>query len=146
MVVDLSSADPKGPDRAEALRYEQVRWAARGSRKDYKLESAPIAHGGQAEVFRGTHKSTQVPIAFKRLIWKDATSRARMRREIEAANRFTGSPHVMPVLDHDEEHTWFVMPLASETAQTLEADLSDPTLLRDLVTAVCLALRALLCE
>lgn len=66
---------------------------------------------------------------------------ARMRREIEAARLFGDCPHVMPVLDHSPAFDWFIMPLADATASTLAGELARPEALRELVEAVCAALR-----
>jgi hypothetical protein len=120
--------------------YEPVRVAARGLRGDYALDRAPLDRGGQAEVFRARHKPSGVIVAFKRLrpVTPDAT--ARMRREIEAAQAFGGSPHVVPVLDHSDQYTWFVMPLASYNAATMRPMLTGETELRELVNAICQAL------
>jgi hypothetical protein len=70
MTVDLSATGSEGPERSPigGPSYEEVRKAARGQRKDYRLDREPIAQGGQAEVFRGVHKATQVPIALKKLV------------------------------------------------------------------------------
>ena len=122
-------------------RYDPVRLAARGSRKDYALDPAPIASGGQATVFGATHKATGTRVAVKKLNSHSPDDVARMRREVEAAQLFGGHPHVMPVLDFSPTYDWFVMPLVTDTAQTLAADLRGPHALRSLVTAVAEALR-----
>ncbi|SMC47152.1 serine/threonine-protein kinase [Kibdelosporangium aridum] len=143
MAVDSSASDSDAPERLphDDPPYEQVRHAARGQRKDYKLDRTPMARGGQAVVFRALHKSTQVPVAFKKLVADNRSAVARMRREIEASRKFGSHPHVMPVLDADTQNSWFVMPLAEATASTQADELADPDRLRELVTAVCLALR-----
>lgn len=122
-------------------RYNAVRVAAEGSRKDYALDPRPIASGGQATVFGAMHKPTNSRVAFKRINSRNRNDLARMRREIEAAQLFGGHPNIMPVLDFSSAYDWFVMPLAGDSAQTMTAELSDPTLLRRLVTAVCSALQ-----
>ncbi|MEU5859931.1 serine/threonine-protein kinase [Nonomuraea sp. NPDC047529] len=122
-------------------RYHAVRTGARGNRGDYALDARPVASGGQATVFGATHKATGSRVAFKRLRFRSPDGVARMRREIEAAQRFGNHPHVMPVLDSSPTYDWFVMPLASESAQTLAAVLGTTLALRGLVTAVCDALR-----
>jgi serine/threonine protein kinase len=118
-----------------------VRLAAQGQRKDYALDHRPIASGGQATVFGATHKPTGLRVAFKKLTGRGADQIARMRREVQAAHLFGGHPHVMPVLDFSPAYDWFAMPLADDSAQTLAAELADPGQLRDMVTAVCEALR-----
>ncbi|MGN9906833.1 protein kinase domain-containing protein [Phytohabitans sp. LJ34] len=114
---------------------------ASGDRRDYALDPRPIATGGQATVFAATHKPSGRRVAFKRLDGRHPDVVARMRREIEAAELFGDHPHVMPVLDHSPAFDWFVMPLAEATALTLAADLSQTEALRDLVGAICEALR-----
>jgi hypothetical protein len=122
-------------------RYDPVRIAARGSRRDYALDRKPIASGGQATVFAAAHKPTGTRVAFKKLHSRSPNDMARMRREVEAAQLFGGHPHVMPVLDFSPTYDWFVMPLVTDTAQTLAANLRSEPILRDLVAAVCDALR-----
>jgi serine/threonine protein kinase len=129
------------PTGGSADRYDVVRLAARGARRDYALDPKPIAKGGQATVFGATHKPSGVRVAFKKLNAHGADDLARMRREIEAARLFGGHPNVMPVLDFSPVQDWFVMPLVSDTAQTLTATLHDSQQLRGLVTAICHALR-----
>jgi hypothetical protein len=119
---------------------DQVRPAARGHRGDYALDPAPIGRGGQAEVFRARHKPSGVIVAFKRLRPATPDAIARMRREIDAAQAFGGSPHVVPVLDFSNQHDWFVMPLADHNATVMLPALSDAAALRPLVTAICRAL------
>ena len=120
--------------------YDPVRRAAQGRREDYKLEARPIDRGGQAEVFPADHRPTGIAVAFKRATSNAPRARARMRREIEAAQLFGANPHVMPVLDHSDVYAWFTMPLAGDTAETLRVQLAEDTNLRELVTAVCAGL------
>jgi tRNA A-37 threonylcarbamoyl transferase component Bud32 len=124
---------PSDPDPSLADRHQ---------RANYRLLKT-IAKGGQAEVFRATHKVHETAWAFKRLHAKGVHEDdvARMRREVEAARRFGGHPNVMPIQDWDLDHRWFVMPLAEGTAQGFADDLTDSERLRELVTAVCAALR-----
>ncbi|MDQ7909086.1 hypothetical protein RB614_31645 [Phytohabitans sp. ZYX-F-186] len=121
--------------------YDAVRLAARGERRDYALEPRPIDDGGQAEVFRARHKPSGVFVAFKRLRSTAPDAVARMKREIDVARALGDNPHVMAVLDHSDKYEWFVMPLAQESAATVQAELSRPEALRQLVTAICEALR-----
>ena len=120
--------------------YDPVRRAAQGRREDYKLQARPIDRGGQAEVFPAQHKPTGIAVAFKRATSSAPRARARMRREIEAAQLFGANPHVMPVLDNSDVYAWFTMPLAGDTAETLRVQLAEDTNLRELVTAVCAGL------
>ncbi|WP_327586794.1 serine/threonine protein kinase [Nonomuraea sp. NBC_00507] len=128
------------PDPA-ADPYNAVRLAARGDRGQYALEPRPIDTGGQAEVFRARHKPSGALVAFKRLRSPNPNAVARMRREIEVARALGDNPHIMPVLDYSDRYEWFVMPLAQHTAATHRSDLAQPPALRDLVTAICEALR-----
>ncbi|MHC0432760.1 protein kinase domain-containing protein [Streptomyces sp. O3] len=120
-------------------RYREVIEAARGHKKDYALEVVP-KRGGQAEVFRGVHKASGIEIAFKRRTsgWKKAV--ARMGREIEIARILSAHPHVMPVLDFEAKHHWFVMPLADATAEEQFLHLKEPKHLRRMIEAVASAL------
>ena len=129
------------PSAATADPYDAVRAAAGGKRGDYALDRGPIDRGGQAEVFRARHKPSGVMVAFKRLPSPMPDAVARMRREIEIAQALGGNPHVMSVLDYSDRYDWFVMPLAGDTAATSLAALSQPAELRELVTAICEALR-----
>jgi hypothetical protein len=133
--TSLHSVGPDGD------RYDAVRAAARGLRRDYALDPKPIDQGGQAVVTAATHKLTGVRVAFKKLLVDHDEARARMRREVEAGELFGGHPHVVPILDYSPLHNWFVMPLAEDTAQTEAAQLADPAALHGLVAAICDALR-----
>jgi serine/threonine protein kinase len=124
-----------------ADRFDAVRIAARGLRSDYRLEHRPLARGGQATVFGAVHKPTGTPVAFKKLTSRGPDQLARMGREVDAAQMFGGNRHVMPVLDYSPSREWIVMPLADDTAQTRSAELTHPDRLRELVTAICTALR-----
>jgi serine/threonine protein kinase len=92
-------------------------------------------------VFRARHKQSGVLVAFKRVKPSTARAKARMGREIQAAQAFGENPHVMPVLDHSGRNDWFVMPLAGDTAETVRLELTEVAELRELVTAICAALR-----
>jgi hypothetical protein len=137
-VTELTSQTPDAAAVADP--YDQVRGAASGRREDYALEPRPLERGGQAEVFRGRHKASGITVVYKRVKPDTTHTRARMRREIEAAQLLGGNPHVMPVLDHSDQHNWFVMPLAADTAETLRSKLAEAAELRELVTAICAAL------
>ena len=146
MSVGIPVAATAPPPSNTALPADQpdpVRSAAHGQRRDYALDQGPIGRGGQAEVFRATHKALGVTVAFKRLRpgHDTAEGTARMRREIEAAQAFGGGPHVVPVLDFSDQYTWFVMPLAERSAADALHELGDGSSLRALVTAICQALR-----
>lgn len=130
------------PDQDSSVDYSPVLAAARGERKDYALEPRPIATGGQAQVFKARHKPSGITVAFKKRTSEYNDAIARMKREIEAGHLFGGGPYVMPILDACPGFSWFVMPLASGTAETLVDDLRDPGRLRALVEALCEALRS----
>lgn len=121
--------------------YDIVRNSARGNLRDYRRDPRPIDDGGQATVFRAKHKPSGALVAFKKLHSTSPHAVARMKREIDVARALGDNPHVMPVLDHSDNFEWFVMPLAQETAATVQPELSHSKALRDLVTAICAALR-----
>ncbi|QXE34426.1 serine/threonine protein kinase [Streptomyces sp. GMY02] len=125
---------------APAVGYDAVSQSARGERRDYGLDRLPLAREGQAEVFRAVHKATDTVVAFKRRTSKGQRAARRMSREVEAALRFGGNPHVMPILDFSPDHDWFVMPLAEATVEDKRTELQDPTQLRTLVSAVAAGL------
>jgi len=116
-----------------------VRQYARGERKDYACDRLPIPHGGQADVFRATHKPTGAIVALKQLRDKYPPLRktARMAREIDLGRQLDGHPHAMPVLDADPNHRWFVMPYAQTTAEHCQQELSEPAALKNLLDALC---------
>ncbi|MGW5779456.1 serine/threonine-protein kinase [Streptomyces sp. NPDC003863] len=116
-------------------RYREVIETAQGVKKDYSLERVPMT-GGQAQVFRAVHKASGIPVAFKRRFSPGAKAAARMGREIEVSRLLNEHPHVMPVLDFDAKHHWFVMPLADATAEEQALHLRDPKHLHDMIKAV----------
>lgn len=120
-------------------RGEVAGHATRGERKDYRCERLPLVGGGQADVFRATHKPTGEIVALKKLREKYPFPRqvARMKREIELGRGLSGHPHSMPVLDHDPKNTWFVMPYAQTTAERCREEFTDAAALRALLEALC---------
>ncbi|WP_051450387.1 protein kinase domain-containing protein [Actinospica robiniae] len=120
--------------------YDVVLAAACGNRRDYALDNRPLDDGGQGAVFRAEHKPSGLFVAFKKRSSGLDAAVARMRREIEFGRQFGEDPHVMPVLDADANASWFTMPLAEGTAETLALALQAPDELRAMVTAVCGAL------
>ncbi|MEV0469152.1 serine/threonine-protein kinase [Streptomyces prunicolor] len=128
------------PSLASAIDYDLVSQSARGERRDYRLDRLPLAREGQAEVFRAEHKATGTAVAFKRRTGRGERDARRMRREVEAALRFGGNPHVMSVLDFSPAHDWFVMPLAEATVEDKRTELQNPTHLHTLVGAVAAGL------
>ncbi|MYU15226.1 hypothetical protein GTZ78_32240 [Streptomyces sp. SID8361] len=120
-------------------RGELVSYAKRGERKDYRCERLPLVGGGQADVFKATHKPSGAVVALKKLREKYPFPRqvARMGREIELGRRLDGHPHAMPILDFDPKSTWFVMPYAETTAEQCRDELTDITTLRALLEALC---------
>ncbi|MGW2911280.1 serine/threonine-protein kinase [Streptomyces asoensis] len=125
---------------APSVGYDAVSQSARGDRRDYRLDRLPLAREGQAEIFRAEHKDTGTIVAFKKRTGKGARDGRRMRREVEAAQRFGGNPHVMPVLDFGPAHDWFVMPLAEATVEDKRTELQDSTQLHTLVGAIAAGL------
>ncbi|WP_050564098.1 serine/threonine-protein kinase [Salinispora arenicola] len=138
--VDTTVA-PSAVAAATADPYMAVRLMAHGERKDYALQPRPITTGGQAQVFRGTHKRTGTPVALKRLRMTGEDQRARMRREVDAAGMFGSNRHVMPVLDFSSSFEWLVMPLADHSAEAMAAALRFDGPLRKLITAICEGMR-----
>ncbi|MEJ8662168.1 protein kinase domain-containing protein [Streptomyces sp. MS1.AVA.4] len=124
--------------QAGGAAYDAVRRNARGERKDYACPREPVPDGGQADVFRATHKPTGTIVALKKLHQKYPPDRqvARMRREIEIGQLLDGHPHAMPILDFGFDHTWFVMPWAEATAEDRQESLREPAQLRALVNAL----------
>ncbi|MFD4866260.1 protein kinase [Streptomyces sp. NPDC058412] len=116
--------------------YEAVRRRARGERKDYSLDRVRLVEGGQAEVFRAVHKTSQTEVAFKRRLSFRETPVARMRREIEISRLLNGHPHYMPILDANADDGWLVMPLADGTAAQRRDLLNKPGELRSLVKSL----------
>ncbi|MET9816281.1 MULTISPECIES: serine/threonine protein kinase [unclassified Streptomyces] len=127
------------PGRPPVRVTAPVRELARGERKDYACDRFPIPHGGQADVFRATHKATAATVALKQLRGRPPAERqiARMRREIVVGRYLDGHPHAMPVLDADPNHRWFVMPYAETTAEHCRPELSELPGLRALLDALC---------
>lgn len=130
-------------ERDPFARYRGIQDAARGQRRDYRLDPRPIYQSSDAQVFGATHKVTGERVAFKRLQTINSSAHARMKREITLAQRLSGQLQAMPALDHSDAHDWFVMPLADGTAETLFVDqLSASSQLRTMISSICSALRA----
>ncbi len=94
----------------------------------YQLEGK--AHpGGQAEVFRATHRVTGEQVALKRMLSqtiKDAKDR--MRREITSLLQID-HPNVMPILEYGEDFTWYTMPFALKSLYETNSPIPLPDLL-----------------
>ncbi|WP_234320477.1 protein kinase domain-containing protein [Streptomyces sp. SBT349] len=116
--------------------YDTVRRRARGERKDYRLDPGPLTTGGQAEVFRAVHKTSQTVVAFKRRTSQMEIPTARMRREIDISRVLDGHPHYMPILDANAEEGWLIMPMAVATAAERHNELQDPQRLLDLARSL----------
>lgn len=95
----------------------------------YRLAREPLGVGGFAEVFEAEHRETGERVAFKRLLRKinREEALARLRREIETLRRID-HPHVMPVLDHAADFSWYTMPLADAVLASLEPPIADKLL------------------
>ncbi|MFB7275422.1 serine/threonine-protein kinase [Streptomyces sp. NPDC056244] len=117
-------------------RYREVIREGRGIKKDYSLERIPIEEGGQAAVFRAAHKTSDIKVAFKRRLSQRDNPSARMRREIDIAELLNGHPHYMPILDFEQDHKWFVMPLAEATAEEKHEQLRESDHLRELIRSM----------
>ncbi|MDX8035866.1 serine/threonine-protein kinase [Lentzea sp. BCCO 10_0856] len=139
LVTDIRAKAHGDDDLAQAS-WNIVRQLSRSNLKDYSLDRERMT-GGQAYVYIACHKASGTLVAYKRLKIRDADSIARMRREIEAGSMFGHQTNVMPILDADPESCWFVMPLASSTARAKAAELREPKRLKELLVAVCDALR-----
>src|SRR4051794_30235588 len=100
-----------------------------GDRRQYKLDPKPLGSGGYAEVIGAVHRPTSERVAFKRLINTFGDAVARMRREVDVMSLLAGTAGVMPILDADEEHTWYVMPLADGDMKKLRQQLSPTDLI-----------------
>jgi hypothetical protein len=88
----------------------QGRAQSRSYQSRYVLSRIPLGEGGFAEVFRATERETSTEVALKRAKENEA-ARQRIDREIEAMSRLKHK-NVMPVLDYDDTHLWYTMPLA----------------------------------
>lgn len=99
----------------------------RGLRNDYALEPKPLKRGGQAELFRATHKPTGKQVVFKRTLDKSKASLARMRREIQILRKLD-HPNTMPVIDYSPDDSWYTMPEADLVLIELTPPLDDARL------------------
>ena len=94
----------------------------------YRLDSRPIASGGQAEVVRAEHRLTGAVVALKRRNKGNAAAADRMRREIQVQSAIQHA-NVMPILDFDgDTFEWFTMPLAEATLDSLTLPLGTDVL------------------
>ncbi|MFE5842120.1 protein kinase [Streptomyces niveus] len=130
-------AEPEFTDR------NAVSLSARGRKSDYQLDRLPFApESGQGDVFRAVHTASGIVVAFKRRLRPRPRARRRMEREVTIAQKLRGHPHVMPVLDHDLDFEWFVMPMAQGTLAERRSDVQGDEALRELVDAVGAGLAA----
>ncbi|WP_122816350.1 serine/threonine-protein kinase [Nocardioides pantholopis] len=108
-------------------RWDAVAASARGLKSDYRLDDRPLGAGGQATVVRGEHRTTGLPVAFKRLrpgLVADADARARLRREVQIGTQLR-HPNVVAVLDSNVDEGWFVMPLAAGTLESMRESVAE---------------------
>jgi hypothetical protein len=110
-------------------------------RNRYRLEPRPLGIGGYAEVFGAEDKDTGHSVAFKRAIDRHGEGPTRMRREVNAMVALNEHPNVMDVLDADDRHRWYVMPLADGDLDKLRAEVSSPELV-EVLTQVAGGLQA----
>ncbi|HSH80841.1 MAG TPA: serine/threonine-protein kinase, partial [Herpetosiphonaceae bacterium] len=115
----------------------------RDSWKDrYRLDPVPLGVGGYAEVFAAERRATNERVALKRVRDRDPDKLGRLRREIRYLSRLD-HPHIMPVLDHGEDHTWYTMPVAERVLLDLAAERPlDDRLLAEIVRECAIGLRA----
>ncbi|WP_436792066.1 protein kinase domain-containing protein [Yinghuangia sp. YIM S10712] len=116
--------------------YEAVRRRARGVRRDYAVDAKRWKHGGQADIFQATHKTSGTRVVYKRRTSRMEDPVARMRREIDVSRILEGHAHFMPILDANADDGWIVMPIAQATAAERQGDLQDPRKLLELVHAL----------
>jgi len=93
-------------------------------REFYALEARPLGRGGQAEVFKAKDRTTAEFVALKRVLSSDSDALARMRREIEVQLELRHQ-HIMPVLRHAEDFTWYTMPLAHRALKDVPTPMPD---------------------
>ena len=89
----------------------------------YRLDSTPLGRGGMAEVFRATHRETEKTYALKRARPGPGHEK-RLSREIDTLLRLA-HPHIMPVLDSDEDLSWYCMPIAQGNLHERAPDLFE---------------------
>ncbi len=131
---------PAAPS-VEAALTRRTRVVAKSWQDDYKLDEQPTGEGGQAQVFRATHRTTGKVVALKRVKNpRDEDALTRMRREIEIQSSIEHR-HVMPVLDRSATFDWYTMPAASRVLRD-ETPPLHPDLLREIVLACARALIA----
>lgn len=98
----------------------------------YKLERKPLARGGHAEVYRATHRQTNVQVALKRPISSGEDALARLRREVDIQTELH-HPNVMPILQYgfvpDWKFSWYTMPLADVILFDFPKPIDDDTLI-----------------
>jgi hypothetical protein len=92
-------------------------------KEKYRLDKTPLGKGGMAEVFRAIHRETEETYALKRAT-RGPGHDERLRREIDVLRGLKHS-NIMQVLDCDEEHTWYCMPVAGGTLHDLAPELFD---------------------
>ncbi|MFD7198410.1 hypothetical protein [Streptomyces sp. NPDC059893] len=93
--VSVLSVAPRAPaDTQLALSggaaYDAVRRTARGERKDYDCPRLPVPDGGQADVFRATHKPT-LAAGVRHTGHSTATSRVRAMTTTSSPSPVTSS-------------------------------------------------------
>jgi serine/threonine protein kinase len=120
---------------------QRTRVVAKSWQDHFKLDEPPIGDGGQAQVFRATHRTTGEVVALKRVRNpRDEHALTRMRHEIEIQSSIK-HPQVMPVLHQSEALDWYTMPISSRVLLSGPPKL-HPDLLREIVLACARALIA----
>ncbi|MBN2239015.1 MAG: serine/threonine protein kinase [Dehalococcoidales bacterium] len=111
-----------------------------GNKRNYRLEKAPYAEGGQAEVFKAEDRETGNVVAFKRVLSRyEEDDIARMKREIEVQSSIS-HPNIMPVLDYSRRYQWYVMPFAKMSLESCDCPIDNQEIL-ELVNSIASGLR-----
>ncbi|MEU1324204.1 protein kinase domain-containing protein [Streptomyces microflavus] len=133
---DRSSNGDSFSSSSDTTGYEIVRGRGRGERRDYALDPARWKHGGQADIFLATHKTTRTRVVYKRRTSSLDDPIARMKREIEISQVLEGHAHFMPILDANANEGWIVMPIAEATAAERQNELRNPEHILGLVNSL----------
>jgi serine/threonine protein kinase len=100
-------------------------------RQHYRIVARqPRGTGGYARVFESERRSDGLRVAIKEPLAGD-DAHQRLRREIQVQTQLD-HPHVMPILDHDPDFGWLVMPLGIGNLEQLRPGV-DETEFRALV-------------
>jgi serine/threonine protein kinase len=114
----------------------------RNSWKDkYRLGATPLGRGGYAEVFPAVSRATGECVALKRVLDGDPDKLHRIAREIRFLSQLD-HPHIMPLLDHAEDKSWYTMPVAEQVLAALAPERPlDDRLLGDIIRDCAIGLQ-----